>query len=166
MIDKYPRCMSVEVNGTEIAADAEGPLNITRALEPVARNINVINLGFSPYLTKTYVATIFLVTEESRSSQDTEGDYFMKIIETQPPEKMEKRIQSFFSKSGEIGVNQLEVSLKCPFTLKKMVHPCITWKCSHITCFDAMSFVCYNSTRPKCPLCGVGCSFRDLLIDG
>uniref|UniRef100_A0A0K8T9C2 SP-RING-type domain-containing protein n=1 Tax=Lygus hesperus TaxID=30085 RepID=A0A0K8T9C2_LYGHE len=90
----------------------------------------------------------------------------MKIIETQPPEKMEKRIQSFFSKSGEIGVNQLEVSLKCPFTLKKMVHPCITWKCSHITCFDAMSFVRYNSTRPKCPLCGVGCSFRDLLIDG
>ncbi|KAF6204059.1 hypothetical protein GE061_002399 [Apolygus lucorum] len=164
--DEYPRGMLVEVDETELAIEGEGALNISSALEPNEENLHVVDLAFSPYITKMYVATVFLVADESRSCRDAEGVYFWRMIKTQPPDKMEKRIRSFFSKKGEIGVNQLEVSLRCPYSLKKIVHPCITTKCAHISCFDAASFLSFKTTRPKCPVCGVGFCFEDLLIDG
>ncbi|KAH8927494.1 hypothetical protein BT69DRAFT_788937 [Atractiella rhizophila] len=61
-----------------------------------------------------------------------------------------------------------ELSLKCPVSFVRMTTPCRSWQCSHLQCFEAMSFLSMMEMTPTwlCPVCNKKITTEDLARDG
>lgn len=61
------------------------------------------------------------------------------------------------------------LSLKCPLGFTRITAPCRSKSCSHMQCFDAITFLSMNEQTPTwtCPVCNQKInSIQDLVIDG
>lgn len=62
----------------------------------------------------------------------------------------------------------MQVSVKDPITLARIQVPMRTTKCSHIQCFDALSFFMFNESSPvrQCTVCSKLVLWDELFVDG
>lgn len=69
---------------------------------------------------------------------------------------------------NEISTTVLRVSLACPIGKMRMITPCRASTCTHLQCFDALTFLYMNERKAtwKCPVCDQPALFEDLIIDG
>lgn len=68
--------------------------------------------------------------------------------------------------SDQLILNE-EISLKCPFNLKKMIIPVRGINCKHVECFDYFNYRILNLSNLiwKCPVCNSTVYMKDLVID-
>lgn len=67
----------------------------------------------------------------------------------------------------EIATTVLHVSLACPLGKIRMTNPCRASTCSHLQCFDALTFLHMNEKKStwKCPVCDKDALYENLTID-
>eukprot|EP00183_Erythrolobus_madagascarensis_P001920 CAMPEP_0185850258 /NCGR_PEP_ID=MMETSP1354-20130828/4463_1 /TAXON_ID=708628 /ORGANISM="Erythrolobus madagascarensis, Strain CCMP3276" /LENGTH=272 /DNA_ID=CAMNT_0028550915 /DNA_START=60 /DNA_END=878 /DNA_ORIENTATION=+ len=69
--------------------------------------------------------------------------------------------------SGEIEMESLQMSLRCPLSLGRIQVPVRGARCRHVQCFDLMKFVEYASmvNSDNCPVCSKkNARFSDLIV--
>lgn len=68
----------------------------------------------------------------------------------------------------DIEVGEVTINLKCPLSYTRLVTPCRSAVCSHIQCFDALSFFSINEQTPawQCPICIKSINPKTLFLDG
>lgn len=61
----------------------------------------------------------------------------------------------------------LKVSINCPLGKTRMKYPCRSTNCTHLQCFDGLTYIQMNEKKPKwnCPVCYKSSPLKDLLID-
>lgn len=69
---------------------------------------------------------------------------------------------------SEIATTSLRVSLTCPLGKTRMTIPVRASTCTHLQCFDALTFLMMNEKKPTwvCPVCDKQCLYHKLFIDG
>lgn len=61
----------------------------------------------------------------------------------------------------------LKVSINCPLGKSRMKYPSRSRLCTHLQCFDGLSYIQMNRRKPKwiCPVCYKPSLLKDLVID-
>lgn len=84
------------------------------------------------------------------------------------PALTQRLIKENFNDDIEIATTTLRVSLVCPLGKIRINTPCVSIHCTHLQCFDALTFLKMNERKPSwsCPVCNKATKFDDLIIDG
>lgn len=71
------------------------------------------------------------------------------------------------TKESDLSSASLTISLICPLGLDRMNIPVRSINCTHISCFDFITYLRFQSEYGswKCPLCSHECTFDDLRLD-
>ncbi|KAM7534697.1 hypothetical protein Aperf_G00000105858 [Anoplocephala perfoliata] len=83
-------------------------------------------------------------------------------------EATSKMLRSKLSVQDELQCEDwFPASLNCPLTLSRIRIPVRSINCSHLQCFDLMSYLSASRIRPRwsCPVCSISTPFRDLRRD-
>lgn len=169
---EFPQAMRLTVNdkvyrlslngikgkqGTGRAAD------LTEYLLP-SPNLNKISLLYQgiqdSYLMYLYVVNVTLPTELLNTVEKTHSHISYGAT-------VEKIKQQFtLDDDDDIAISNLNVSLKDSLTLTKIKCPVRSVFCSHIDCFDGLTFLEAQFQIPtwQCPLCLMAIKFRDLSV--
>ncbi|KAH0792400.1 E3 SUMO-protein ligase pli1 [Histomonas meleagridis] len=100
----------------------------------------------------------------------TDLDLAKKVL-THPHTDLDhwKELFKIYKSENEDAVvsNTFVLSLNCPIGLWKITDPCRSINCSHLLCFDLMTFLRYARSygQWKCPICGKECTLDELQID-
>lgn len=72
------------------------------------------------------------------------------------------------STNSDLSMTSLTVSLLCPLSMQRMKYPSRSIYCTHVQCFDVVSYLQINEFKPswKCPVCRDKAPFENLVIDG
>ena len=67
----------------------------------------------------------------------------------------------------DIEATSLNLSLKCPLSYAILKRPCRGLSCTHIQCFDALSYLQLQEQGPQwlCPICNNPAPFEQLAVD-
>uniref|UniRef100_A0A8R1I4S6 SP-RING-type domain-containing protein n=1 Tax=Caenorhabditis japonica TaxID=281687 RepID=A0A8R1I4S6_CAEJA len=67
----------------------------------------------------------------------------------------------------DIAMDQLKISLLDPLIKTRMVTPSRCIDCTHLQCFDLMSYLMMNEKKPTwtCPVCSGYCPYNRLIVD-
>lgn len=72
-----------------------------------------------------------------------------------------------FCKDDDLQVDMLKVSINCPLGKTRMKYPCRSIMCTHLQCFDGLTYIKMNQRKPKwkCPVCHNISPINKLVID-
>lgn len=72
-----------------------------------------------------------------------------------------------FSLDDDLQVDMIKVSINCPLGKTRMKHPCRSIQCTHLQCFDGLTYIKMNQRKPKwiCPVCYKISPFHQLVVD-
>ncbi|XP_037527025.2 E3 SUMO-protein ligase PIAS1 [Rhipicephalus sanguineus] len=179
--DSYPADLKVEVNDAacalpaSISVQAPGgatvrvclPVNIVSSCLLYPHVVNKVSLSWQRERDREYVVGVFLVRKQSAATILRELQVRKAPSMDLTRELIKKKVQERARGGGEVTVTGFHVSLMCPLSKKRMSLPCRPLGCKHIQCFDALTYLQVNETRPTwtCPVCGRRPSFSSLFID-
>ncbi|PIK39571.1 putative E3 SUMO-protein ligase PIAS3 [Apostichopus japonicus] len=93
------------------------------------------------------------------------GVYFFIVM---PVKKSLDLIKEIFKCDGSsVAVDNIQIPVVCPYTLKRITIPCRTFACTHINCFDETAFPRDGiKTKWSCPVCGKAAKDKtDVYVD-
>lgn len=138
------------------------PLDITQKINLTSGSLNKLQIIWSdePY---QYMVGIF-VTMKSNTDQLFER---LKKQKVWPSVKTKELINKSMESYADVNVESMFVALKDPLTFKRIEWPIRGTDCTHLQCFDAMTFLLMNEQKPKwkCPLCDKKVKFENIEVD-
>jgi hypothetical protein len=158
---KWPKEFRIIFNNFECTAEKSEREGIT--LSHKAHLINSIEFVYE------CIESEFVILVVER--QKVESIYLAHTLEVRPPmEICRKRFQEMMS-AGKVAEEM--ISLKCPYTCKKLVEPVRGVKCPHFQCFEFQVYMKINKTRTSnknaklyiCPICKNSTLPSDLFLD-
>ncbi|ESN95023.1 hypothetical protein HELRODRAFT_102838 [Helobdella robusta] len=178
--DCFPNGVAVKVNGVFaplpnlIPTNKPGveakrpnrPVDITRLCRLSTSINNVVTIIWSIEENKSHCACINLVRKLNSSTllQRLKRNGVCKSETTKALIKEKLSMDQ----DAEIAMTSLRVSLLCPLGKMRMTLPCRATSCSHLQCFDALTYLQMNEKKPTwvCPVCDRSAEFNKLIIDG
>uniref|UniRef100_A0A8D8V156 E3 SUMO-protein ligase PIAS3 n=2 Tax=Cacopsylla melanoneura TaxID=428564 RepID=A0A8D8V156_9HEMI len=143
------------------------PLNISPLCKicPFVMNIITVNWTYEFNNNDFYVIKVEIV--KKLTSSDLLDRLKSKGIK--PVEYTTKIIRDKLNETDcEIATDTLQVNLACPLSRTRMTIPCRASTCTHLQCFDAITYLQMNEKKQTwvCPVCNQSCQYGSLFIDG
>lgn len=176
-LSSFVRCpagFAVAVNGkacnTTVDCDKQTqagllPLDITELCYLTPKKNNCVTITQIQARVGAFTASVHLgrkrlpceVTEYIRSKSHSVSDGKQLI------KKMCKSAKSL----SDVTLSSGSMVLTCPLSATRLVHPGRSKSCSHIQCFDIITYLKLNEGRAKwlCPICKKRATVEDLFID-
>jgi hypothetical protein len=142
------------------------PIDITAELK--LEDTNRLEIRWKKALSSSYSHVVCVELTQTKSVEEL---MFTLQKNVSSIAKTEMMITEKLDQSKDDGVavttDTLQVSLLCPLTMSRLAVPCRGFKCAHIQCFDAESYLTMNSKREswKCPVCDQSTPYSSLVVD-
>ncbi|PWN34377.1 uncharacterized protein FA14DRAFT_161790 [Meira miltonrushii] len=168
---EFPINCEVRVNRVQLSVNLRGRKGPAKVLPPNLNKDKKLNLQTGRNEVElTYVHTYqpYILT--------------IGICETVSSEELVEKVKKESVKSKEtvlkemkraaddddIEVGDVTVNLKCPLSYMRLKTPCRSSVCTHIQCFDALSFYSINEQTPswQCPICSRTIDPKQIFVDG
>ncbi|OAF66374.1 E3 SUMO-protein ligase PIAS4 [Intoshia linei] len=175
--DHFPFRLQVRVNQHEVKLPAAKPshrqgveseipaipLNITSFINQSTLRHNEVELNFLFDKKDLHCASVYFV--KKYSSNDL--IQFIKSKEHVTLDGFERLAKEKFHGDRDIILEKITATVICPLTKQKMTLPCRSTSCTHLQCFDAITFTQMNEVNAKwlCPICHQYIFFDTIAID-
>ena len=167
---EFPINCEVRVNRVQLSVNLRGRKGPAKVLPPNLnkdKKLNLTNGRNEVELTYIHTYQPYILT--------------IGICETVSSEELVEKIKKENVKSKEtvlkemkraaddddIEVGDVTVNLKCPLSYMRLKTPCRSSVCTHIQCFDALSFYSINEQTPswQCPICSRTIDPKQIFVD-
>lgn len=174
-VDKFPACVTWKLNGLQLP-DAEtartNPIDITKQWTnsmphgPHGSVLEVSQTLRNEAVFMKHVVTLVITRVGSPSALCETIRQHRMLPAMQCRELVNARFHE--EENSEISATRIIVSLKCPLGLNKMTTPCRGHSCSHVQCFDAITYLKMNERQFNwtCPVCHKPLPFSSMCVDG
>ncbi|BFZ22684.1 hypothetical protein BsWGS_25723 [Bradybaena similaris] len=144
------------------------PVDITSLckLSPTVSNTNTIVVTWAPDSKRSFCMAVYLVRKLTCDILLTR----LKQAGHRRSDHTKALIKEKLAQDPDSGIvtTSLSVSLTCPLGKMRIQTPCRGCICTHLQCFDALTYLKMNERKPTwmCPVCNRPCPYDKLIIDG
>lgn len=168
---EFPTNCEVRVNKIQLSVNLRGRKGPAKVLPPNLNKDKKLNLNTGRNEVElTYINTVqpYILTIGICETVSSEA-----LVEQVKKDKVKSRetVLKEMKKAAnddDIEVGDVTVNLKCPLSYMRLKTPCRSSVCTHIQCFDALSFYSINEQTPswQCPICSSVIDPKQLFVDG
>ncbi|EGT39639.1 CBN-GEI-17 protein [Caenorhabditis brenneri] len=141
------------------------PVNITQHLSRFKQRDHTLSVEWLADK-RVWAAAIYFVYR-------VDSDHLFKRLDDNPQKhrSLEATKQEIIKKlnggEDDIAMDQLKISLLDPLSKMRMKTPVRCQDCTHLQCFDLMSYLMMNEKKPtwQCPVCSANCPYNRLIVD-
>ncbi|PWN49944.1 hypothetical protein IE53DRAFT_120118 [Violaceomyces palustris] len=170
---EFPLVCEARVNGVPLSANLRGSKKMPGRVPPPNLNKDMhlhLTEGRPNRIELTYTTSPKRIVIVAALCEITTAEALVQRLRRKAYRSKEEVIASMkkAAEDDEIQAGAATMSLKCPLSYMRMTTPCRSTQCSHVQCFDALSFYSVNEQTPSwiCPVCNRAVRPDDITMDG